>query len=168
MINGHGLNKVAGLKVFVGEYSVTATTVTNDHVIFIPPTYKTLKKYREQNAHSRSKREDSSKLREESSKMREESRKMREASDDVTTAPDKRSHDKKYSSEYTAVVKVQLGNWKQTVGKLYYTKSPSGGIPYVAIIIPIAGFIVLVVLLSYVGLKYVPFMEFCFSLWMLN
>ena len=154
MINGHGLNKVAGLKVFVGEYSVTASTVTNDHVIFVPPTYKTLKNYREQNAHSRSKREDSSKL-------REESRKMRGASDDVTTAPDKRSHDKKYSSEYTAVVKVQLGNWKHTVGKLYYTKSPSGGIPYVAIIIPIAGFIVLVVLLSYVGLKYVFSTKFC-------
>ena len=94
---------------------------------------------------------------------------MREAADDVTTAPDKRSSDKKYSSEYTAVVKVQLGNWKQTVGKLYYTKSPSGGIPYVAIIIPIAGFIVLVVLLSYVGLKYVPFIiEFSFSYLIFN
>ena len=84
---------------------------------------------------------------------REGSRKLREADDDVTDAPDKRSHDKKYSSEYMAIVTVKLGNWKHTAGKLYYTKSPSGGIPYVAIIIPIAGFIVLVVLLSYVGLK---------------
>ena len=121
----------------MGGLAVSTTTVTNDHIIFVPPNYKALKEHREQRSRAK----------------RDSSRKLREVDDDVTTAPDKRSNDKKYSSEYTAVVTVRLGNWKYNAGKLYYTKDPSGGVPYVAIIIPIAGFIVLVVLLSYVGLK---------------
>lgn len=116
--------------------------MTNDHIIFVPPDYDDVKEFREKKSLYRSKRDGS--------------RRLREVGDDVTTSPDKRSHsDKKYSADYTAVVTVQLGNWRHNAGKLYYTKSPSGGVPYVAIIIPIGGFIVLVVLLSYVGLKLV-------------
>ena len=70
--------------MFVGGLAVTATTVTNDHIIFVPPEYDDLKDFREKKARSK----------------REGSRRLREAGDDVSTTPDKRSNDKKYSADY--------------------------------------------------------------------
>ena len=106
------MNKVSGLEVLVGGLAVTINDITENLIIITPPNYNTYKEHKAQmKALSRPKREGS--------------RKLREADDDVTDAPDKRSHDKKYSSEYMAIVTVKLGNWKHTAGKLYYTKSPS-------------------------------------------
>ena len=128
------------MEVYIGGYRVS-TKVTDDHIVLTPPTFKALKEYR--NMMER----DGTRIQREGSRV--------ERAADATTPPDKRSNDGKFNSDNVASVMVKLGRWEHSAGRLYYSQAKAAGIPYVAIIIPIAGFIVLVVVLSYVGLKLV-------------
>ena len=136
VLNGYNLSVVGGIEVYVDVCKINSIKVTNDHIVLTPPTYSNLQKCRENVARSSSKRK-----RETASET------------DYEGSPDKRSRPKKYDSDHVASVTVRLGHWNHEAGKLYYTKMKASGVPYVAIIIPIVGFIVLVVLLTYVGMR---------------
>ena len=135
VLNGKNLNKISGIEVLIGGMKVPIK-VTEDHIVLTPPTFSSLKEHR-----AKVKKEQSRNKRDASRNNLDDSRSERETGD------------KKDTSEYSAAVEIKLGQWKSTAGRLYYTSANTGGVPYVAIIIPIVGFIVLVVVLSYVGMK---------------
>ena len=135
VLNGRHLDKVPGIEVHIGGMQVPIK-VTEDHIVLTPPSYNNLKEHR-----AKVKKQQVRSKRDYSHSEPDDSRNERETAD------------KKESSEYSVEVRVRLGMWESTPGKLYYTNANVGGVPYVAIIIPIAGFIVLVVVLSYVGMK---------------
>lgn len=118
VLEGHNLNHVPGIQVFVDDIAMETKVTTNTYLVFTPPQFKELQRLRR--------------------KRVSELRAVRSTAE----------------SEYIATVTVRLGAWSHAAGRLHYTKGASGGIPHVAIIIPIVGFIILIVILTYVGMKF--------------